>query len=408
MSSYEALGGVSRSLRSLLQDRMEIPTLPSGFTQVPVTIGTPVEDDDTSVPRINLFLYRVTENRFYKNQEIPGHGHGASYGRPPLSLDLHYLVTPYGTTKESDAQFSDETLAQWILGSAMRVFHDHSIITEDLENAGGVSILDPSLLGEFERVKLCLEPLTLEDVTKVWTALTLPFRLSAAYSVSVVQIESQGPRRYPKVVGELPDAGPRVKVVTLNPPKINQIRFRRQELPADARPSLVPFARIGDRLVVLGTGFVKEETVVRIGPVDVEPEADPRLTNERLEVEIPDDADLQPGAQPVRVYREIELSEPPEKHTGFKSNVTVVMLVPRVVSATVAGGTVTVEGSRLFNEDEPCQTILGEAVVRGEDYTTASPTKIAFPLPPLAAGTYTARVRVSGAESIDNVTLTET
>jgi hypothetical protein len=408
MSDYAALGGVSRSLRTLLQDRMEIPPLPSGFTRVPITIGTPDEDDDTSVPRINLFLYRVTENRFHKNQEIPGHGHPAAYGQPPLTLDLHYLVTAYGSTKESGAQFSDETLAQWLMGSAMRVLHDYPIITEDLENGEGVPILDTSLLGEFERVKLCLEPLSLEDVTKVWTALTLPFRLSAAYAVSVVQIESQGPRRYPKVVGELPDAGPRVKAITLNPPRIDQIRVRRQELPTTARPSVVPYARIGDRLVVLGTGFVKDETKVRIGPVDVDPEADPRITNERLDVTIPDDADLQPGAQPIRLYRQIQLGEPATDHTGLHSNLTVVMLVPRVASATLAAGNVTITGSRLFQENHPCQTILGDAIVKAETYSTASPTTIGFPLPTLPADTYAVRVRVNGAESIDDVTLTVT
>lgn len=408
MSDYAALGGVSRSLRTLLQDRMEVPPMPSGFTTVPVTIGTPDEDDDADVPRVNLFLYRVTENRFFKNQEIPGHGHPAAYGRPPLTLDLHYLITAYGRTKESGAQFSDETLAQWLLGSAMRVLHDYPVITEDLENGDGDPILDTSLLGEFEQVKLCLEPLSLENVAEVWTALTLPFRLSAAYTVSVVQIESQGPRRYPKPVGPLPDAGPRVTAVTFSPPKIDQLRVRRQELPADARPSPVPYARIGDRLVLLGTAFVKEETMVRIGPLEIAPEADPGITNERLEVTIPDDDELQPGAQPVRVYRQVQLGEPPEDRPGFYSNLSVFMLVPRVAGVAVAAGTVTITGSRLFQEHRPCQTILGDVIIEADDYSTASPTSISFPLPALAPGTYAVRVRVNGAESIDGATVTVT
>ena len=408
MSDYAALGGVSRSLRTLLQDRMEIPPLPSGFTTVPVTIGTPDEDDDVEVPRVNLFLYRVTENRFYKNQEIPGHGHPAAYGRPPLTLDLHYLVTAYGQTKETGAQFSDETLAQWLLGSAMRVLHDYPVITEDLENGDGNPILDPGLLGEFEQVKLCLEPLSLEDLTKAWTALTIPFRLSAAYTVSVVQIESQGPRRYPRPVGPLPDAGPRVTVVTFRPPRIDQIRVRRQDLPADTQPSLVPYARIGDRLVLLGTAFVKDETMVRIGPVDVTPEADPGITNERLEVTIPDDDELQPGAQPVRAYRQVQLGQPPEDRPGFQSNLSIFMLVPRIDNVGLAAGTLTITGSRLFQENRSCQTILGDEVVEADDYDTASPTSISFVLPTLAPDTYTVRVRVNGAESTDGATVTVT
>jgi hypothetical protein len=108
----------------------------------------------------------------------------------------------------------NESLAQKLLGSAMRVFHDHSVIDErkvKIKNSGG-QILDESLRGQVELIKLRLEPISLEDLSKIWTALTSPYRLSAAYAVSVVQIESLGPRRYPLPVG-LPPAGPQVHVI---------------------------------------------------------------------------------------------------------------------------------------------------------------------------------------------------
>ena len=179
MSNYLAIGGVSATLQTLLRDRMEIPPLPSGDPSIPITIGTPADDDDTDAPRINLFLYQVTENSSLKNQEIPGHGHPAAYGRPPLSLNLHYLITAYGASAGSDGDFADETLAHYLLGSAMRVLHDYPVIIEALETGDSQPILDPSLQDEFERVKLYLEPLSLEDATQVWTALTLPYRLAA-------------------------------------------------------------------------------------------------------------------------------------------------------------------------------------------------------------------------------------
>lgn len=404
MSTYQAIGGVSSSLQTLLRDRMEIPPLPSGVTTVPVTIGTPAEDDDTATPRINLFLFRVSENEFLKNQEIPGHGHPAAYGRPPLSLDLHYLITAYGTSSESDGDLTTETLAHYLLGSAMRVLHDFPVITEGLETSGGLSILDPSLHDEFERVKLSLNPLSLEDMTEIWTSLTLPYRLSVAYAVSVVQIESQATRRYPRPVGELPDAGPRVKVVTLVTPRIDRFRVRRQEAPDEE--SAVPYARIGDGLVVMGGGFVEDETVLRLGTVLVPPLADPAVTDERLEFDLPDDDELQPGAQPLQVIRQIELGEPPEPRSGFHSNLAVFMLVPRVTGASHDGVTVTVSGSRLFLEHHDCQTIVGDQIVDASEYTSASPTSISFPLPSLDPDTYVVRVRVNGAESIDLETIT--
>ena len=83
--------------------------------------------------RVNLFLYRVTENGYLQNQEIPGRG-GSDYGHPPLSLNLHYLLTAYGSDLIPGATpaTTDEKLAQFLLGSAMRVLHDVPIVTEAL------------------------------------------------------------------------------------------------------------------------------------------------------------------------------------------------------------------------------------------------------------------------------------
>ena len=61
MSDFHAIGGVSASLQTLLQDRME---LPDGVSSLPVVVGTPrMGKDDVPVkedPRINLFLYRTS------------------------------------------------------------------------------------------------------------------------------------------------------------------------------------------------------------------------------------------------------------------------------------------------------------------------------------------------------------
>ena len=123
---------------------------------------------------------------------IPGQGHPSEYGHPPLSLVLHYILTAYGAT--DDNGLVNDTRSHFLLGSAMRVLHDNAEITELLRTEQpptGVTLLHESLRGEFERVKVCLDPTSLEDLSKIWTALTRPFRVSAAYTVSVVQIESR-------------------------------------------------------------------------------------------------------------------------------------------------------------------------------------------------------------------------
>src|SRR5919202_5943513 len=109
MSNFKAISGASTSLRTLLRDRMEDP--------VDVTIAPPdVTVSGVTDKRLNLYLYQVTENGYLENQEIPGHGHPGSYGHPPLSLDLYYLLTSHGS---SETEEDSDLEAQQILADAM-------------------------------------------------------------------------------------------------------------------------------------------------------------------------------------------------------------------------------------------------------------------------------------------------
>ena len=296
----------------------------------------------------------------------------------------------------------NETLAHYVLGNAMRVLHDYPVVTDQLMTIREPipePILDSSLHGAFEQVKLCLDSVNLESLSDVWSALTLPYRLSAAYSVSVVQIESQQARSFPKPVGAPPEAGPQLTVVTFSAPTIDRVRIRRQEPPHEE--TSVPYARIGDTLVLLGSNLGGEGTRVQMGSLSIAPTVS---DGQRIEVVLLDDAALQPGAQPVNVVRDIMVGDPPEPRPGFRSNQTVFMLVPRLDTANLTGGVVTITGTRLFQENKECQTVIGNQVI-ATPYASATPTSISFPLPALVPGTYTVRVRVNAAESIDARTI---
>jgi hypothetical protein len=393
MSDFQAIGGVSETLRALLEDRMELPAeAQSGFT---VTIGPPKSDvapnqpETAEQPRVNLFLYKIAENGALKNQEIPGHGSPGAYGFPPLSLSLYYLLTAYGT-RDEQGRFS-ETLAHFLLGSAMRVFHDVAIVTDDLRSVRhapvGDQILHETLRGEFERVKLSLEPISLEDLSKVWTALTMPFRVAAAYHVSAVQIESRRQRGFPRRVGEPPPAGPRITVVPFKVPSIEQISVHWQSDPPGTEKPF-PFAAVGDTLILRGLNFVSPSTLVRIGRLEI------RVTpidDTRLQVNLPDDTlpggvgiapvrRLQPGPQTVEVLTGLT----PLRSTVFPSNQAVFMLTPLVTAATpnlgVVPRTLQITGTRLFHEHLTGEAVVGRAVIPKDLYTSASPTQITFAL----------------------------
>jgi hypothetical protein len=266
-----------------------------------------------------------------------------------------------------------------------------------------------TLFGAFERVKISLDPVDLEGLSKVWTALTLPFRISAAYTVSVVQIEDRSPGRFPRLVGEPPPAGPRVYALPFRSPQIRDLRLRRAGDPPDVeRP--FPYARPGDTLILLGRNLAGEETRLLLGPVDVTAALAVRLAD-RLEAPVPDDPLLQPGAHAVRVDQGLRLGDPAVPHAGFSSNLAVFMLVPRVdtvvLDTGVAPPAVQIDGAQLFGQGLECLALVGDAVVRSSAYTTATPAQIRFDLPAgLAPGSYAVRVRVNGAETIDRQTVT--
>jgi hypothetical protein len=401
MSDFRAIGGVSASLQSLLQDRMD---LPDGVSTVPVIVGTPrIGKDDTPVkedPRINLFLYRVSENGFLQNQEIPGTGNSGAYGHPPLSLNLHYFLTAFGNTQvqNNGTTLFDETIAQFLLGSAMRVLHDYSILTDQLLTVQppiGVPILHPSLIGSYEKVKLVLEPISLEDVTKVWTALTLRYRLSAAYSITVIQIESTTKRTFPRPVGAPPNAyppltpspalpGPYISVKVFGSPYIADVRVRRA---GQTIEQSYPYARIGDTLILLGSDFSAASVSVELDSVIVPVTP---VSSNRIEVVVPDIGTpagpinpanlLQPGPRSISVI----VADPSFPQGAVRSNAAVFMLIPRIsppVTYSSAPRTVTITGSRLFFPTLTGQTIISRAASDKSLYLTAAPDKIVVPIP---------------------------
>lgn len=379
MADFTALAATSETLRTLLRDRMELPATVTR-SSVRITVSTPTQADDANVgaaedARINLFLYRVTENADLRNQHIAGQASPGAYGIPPLGLDLHFLVTGYGATMEES--FPSELRAQQMLGSAMRVLHDHPVITEDMVTRNdpvGRPILDPVLRDSTEQVKLLLSPVDLEDLSKVWTALTLRYRLSVGYVLSVVRIESQRRSLPPRLVGQPPAGGPRILVASFRRPRIEELLVSRD----GGAGSPAPYARVGDRVTVGGSNLTDGPAVVWLDDISVEMEVSDR---EQLAFDVPDDPRLRVGAHPVRVEARVEGSTAP----GISSNTAVLTVVPRVdgVTATVdaAARSLEVHGARLYDDRHEGETLVGDAVVAKERYTSADEDTIAMVLP---------------------------
>jgi hypothetical protein len=410
VSTYLVIRGVTETLKSLLDSQMEL----NGIT---VSSAPPDLEPDTKEKRINLYLYKVLENAYLKNQEIPGEGHPAAYGHPPLSLALYYLLTAF---PDIDAYNKDYDLTvHEILADAMRVFHDYPILTDSMEipPGSGTKLLHTSLQNQFEKGKITLEPLDTEELTKIWMGFTKPYRLSAGYVVSVVQIESQKPRRIARPVKTR-----RLHTLQLRRPQINDLVIEPPLPPPPSPPEMPPAtARIGDTLTIHGINFVgvSEQLIIGDGKFSITPTSDSVIV-----FVVPNDPELQPGAIAVSVHvkRATEVIKGGLHSRGkleigenvVTSNQVPLMLAPQITNTDPPSGDsttiLTLEGVRLYKEDFKSYVLVGDTAIEvreppGSEWDSPTPTRVQVPLTALAGqsvGAYPIRIRVNGAESLED------
>lgn len=158
---------------------------------------------------LNVFLYHVAVSAAWRNQDLPVAGRGGQPRRPLLALNLYYLIS----VGEEDQKEAHEKL-----GQAMLKFHDHPELAGFNANSGIKNQTDP--------IRLTLQPLTLDEVSKLWSAFQTPYRPSVAYEVGVVLIESEIPEAPPMPVTRRGDEGTGWDTSTRFPPLLTGVRFQ--------------------------------------------------------------------------------------------------------------------------------------------------------------------------------------
>lgn len=172
MSTYPVVSAVSATLRGLLLDHFRDSGDPALAT-VDVSLASPRELRDEKVTvAVSLWMYRVTRNEFLLNHPPPPAGE-STFAHQPLPVDLHYLVTPLS---------EDPGDEQDLMGRILQTFQDHALVR-------GTDLQD-ELAGSGHELRVTLDALSLEDLTRVWNALQEPYSLSVPYQVSVVSLDS--------------------------------------------------------------------------------------------------------------------------------------------------------------------------------------------------------------------------
>ncbi|HVO70900.1 MAG TPA: DUF4255 domain-containing protein, partial [Aggregatilineaceae bacterium] len=211
MSNALAIAATTDTLRKLLKTGLDAY---EDIADIQVTARPPdkARDGYTDKFQINLFMYHTTLNGAWRNLPSPDRSHPNEAGRPPLPLNLHYLLTAYEPN-------NNEILTHVLLGRAMRILHDYPTLSRDLirasvvGNTSGVGLNETvDLQLQIDWVHVTPEGLSVDDMYKIWSTFQTQYRISAAYEACLVLIEGNQPGRSPLPVlrrGEQ-DQGPEV------------------------------------------------------------------------------------------------------------------------------------------------------------------------------------------------------
>lgn len=173
MATYHAIATTGEAILGVLRDASPRPEFEGMQFEL-------YQANDFSNPMregIALYLYRISTNTTRRNLPPRIDARGRRF-RPPLPIDLHYLLVPWAITAEKQ---------QWLLGWCMRTLEDTPIFPAKVLNyyGSGGETFRPE-----EAVELVCEPIALQEIINIWDAFKPNLQISVAYVARMIEIDS--------------------------------------------------------------------------------------------------------------------------------------------------------------------------------------------------------------------------
>ncbi len=307
MSNFLAIATVTATLGQLLRS-----TLPDDVSGATVTTLRPDAASPMPTVGVNAYLYQVMPNAALRNSDLPTRRAGGELIQAPrAALDLHYLLTVYGNEAELEPQR--------VLGSVVRTLHAQPLLSRQLiratiNNSTFSFLADSNLADDIESVRFSPLPLTLEELSKLWSVLLqTTYVPSIAYVASVVLIEKEE-----SVQAALPVRERAVYAVSFRRIVLERVR-------SETGPGAPILA--GGRIVLEGRALRGEDTVVTVDETEITPAVDD-LGDTAIRVALP--AGLRAGIHGVQVLHRVGMGSPPAPHRVSESNQAAFALQPAV------------------------------------------------------------------------------
>jgi len=389
MSNSLAIAAVTATLRKLLEDSVNDINGAVASTQPP--------DKVTTTNLVNLFLYQTAINAAWSNRDMPRQVKPGETGHPPLALNLYYLLTAYGDG--DDLQTVD---GHRLLGQAMRALHDHPVLNSAEIKA---AFPDGDLDEQIEHVRITPHPITTDEMSKLWTTFQARYRISSAYEVSVVLIESARSSHTPLPVlkrGQ-DDQGVDAQANLTPPfPTLTGAIF-----PTERQPS----AELGDTLILRGHHLDGDSLTARFinhrlaSPRDVVLARSVTTTETTdVSVTLPNDpANWVPGYYAVALVINRPSAPVNKISTTNELSFSIAPRLSAIVAVPVAGQpgnfTLTLTCSPEVLPEQRVTLLFGGSEIPAEPHTLQT-ASLAFQLKEVAAGDYFVRLRVDGVDSL--------
>lgn len=391
--------------------------------------------------QLTVSLIHVSQDKFQRNSAIvptvpvvtnPPPGRAQVIPFQPLSLDLYYLITAF-----ADDKYVEEQQAMSIV---LNCFHQNPIVRKNIVIPGATPSTVP------EEFTLTMEIETCDELARLWQAITVAYRMSVVYKVSVVFLTPPAPagpakpvlrtslavdpaalpyQQSGQVIGTLSSASYATPASTAGTPEV--VTF-------DYSPATVaigtPFGP-GTIFSLLGGGLNQSTTSNKVYLLAPDPSSptgfseqnvsswllpNPTQTGSSLRLQIQNAAALpsnaqNPGVYQLRVGNNVGLGNP----NAIRSNATpfsiaapvnVTIAAPNAPLLTPDGsGIYTVTGVQFVTNQT--QVLLDTVPLTATatplqpgTFNVGDPQTITFKRPNnLPSGTYAVRIRVNQVES---------
>jgi len=392
MSNASVVAAVTGALVNILTNRFSSDPSLSGVNVTSLPIDKARSGTNSNSNQLNLYLYQTLPNANWRNLNPPGVLRSGENGTPPLALNLYYLFTAFGVD-------NSEILSQRILTTAMSVLHDRPLLdTSDLQSA--LPGIDPG--DQIERIRFTPQPLSLEEISKLWTALQTQYRLSTTYLATVALIDSQQPAKSPLPVLARGKGDLGVYSVPSPSPELFDI------VPAGSLPSV----QLGTSVMLEGENLAGGGIVARFSnsllaaPIEIAPSSG--SDDSALNVPLPNLAAAMAAWVPGIYTVSLVVRRPPLPN--WITNEIAFGLAPAITlnTTTASPGTVslTVTCAPRIDSRQRALLLFGDQQIAPQTMTnpadTTKPTSLTFQVPGVVASAtpYPVRLRVDGVDSM--------